>query len=90
MCTDLTCEFRAHTKQRKNKLKKQLNNNLFLDNSVIPTDTKQSPKTITVKADSGASRHYFRKQDTACLQNITPTHGPAVYLPNMEILSREL
>ena len=38
---------------------------------------------ITVKLDSGASKHYFRPCDTPALENITSVHnGPNVTLPN--------
>ena len=42
---------------------------------------------ITTKADSGATKHYFRPQDMACLQQIEQTQGPSVFLPNMETIT---
>ena len=37
---------------------------------------------IVAKADSGASRNYWRLQDTKCLKNITNKTGTPVTLPN--------
>ena len=46
---------------------------------VIPTPTS----TIVAKADTGASQHYFRNQDTAALENLQPvSFGPVVNLPD--------
>ena len=42
---------------------------------------------MIVKADSGASRHYFRDCDKHVLQNTVPTKGPTVYLPDMSSLN---
>ena len=42
---------------------------------------------ITTKADSGATKHYFRSQDMACLQQIEQAHGPSVFLPNIETIT---
>jgi len=51
------------------------------NSSTVPLQHNKS--FITVKADSGASKHYFRKSDIACLTKITPIPGPSVYLPDM-------
>ena len=46
-------------------------------NTVIP------PKPIIVKADSGATRHYFTLRDKTALSNIKQIkNGPQVNLPN--------
>ena len=61
-------------------------NNINLSPSKIPP---YSEHHITVKADSGASHHYWRPEDTPCLRNLTSTSsGPTVRLPdNSEILA---
>lgn len=42
------------------------------------------------KADSGASRHYIRTQDTPVLNNVQPTsNGPLVNLPNNSTIKAE-
>ena len=64
------------TKFNLNKINKNLN---LIKYSKFPPKNNY----ITAKADSGATKHYFRTQDMACLQNIKTTHGPSVYLPNM-------
>ena len=64
-----------------NKIKKNLN---LAHSSSVVLSTK--PSFVTVKADSGATKHYFRPQDATCLQNIKPTNGPTIFLPNMETI----
>ena len=60
----------------------KLNNNLNLINSTVVPQT--STPHIVAKADSGTSKHYFRTEDTKCLDNVRKTNGPSVFLPNME------
>ena len=38
--------------------------------------------TVVAKADSGASKHYFRPQDINVLDNIIDEDGPTVALPD--------
>ena len=46
--------------------------------------------TIIAKGDSGATSHYWRDKDRACLKNIISSPGPTVTLPNnTKITSRE-
>ena len=45
-----------------------------------------TPPLPVVKADSGASKHYFRIQDVALLDNVKSASGPTVFLPNNEAL----
>ncbi len=42
---------------------------------------------IIAKDNSGASKHYFRSDDIACLSNVHPTAGPSIYLPNMQSIT---
>ena len=51
------------------------------NSSTVPLQHNKS--FITVKADSGASKHYFRQSDIACLTEIKPIPGPSVYLADM-------
>ena len=37
-----------------------------------------------MKGDSGATSHYVRDQDKACLTNPTPYSGPSVLLPDAD------
>ena len=37
-----------------------------------------------MKGDSGATSHYVRDQDKACLTNLTPYSGPSVLLPDAD------
>jgi len=61
-------------------------NNINLSPSKVPP---YSEHHITVKADSGASHHCWRPEDTPCLRNLTSTSsGPTVRLAdNSEILA---
>ena len=43
-------------------------------------------QSVVAKADSGASRNYWRKQDTKCLTNVQPFTGQPVTLPNKETI----
>ena len=57
----------------------------ILNNMQSTTPTKVDLKlmsTIVAKADSGASKHFWRYQDQHILHNITPCLGPAVGLPD--------
>ena len=38
--------------------------------------------TCIAKADSGATNHYFRLNDSFILEHISPTNGPQIRLPN--------
>ena len=55
-------------------------------NYIKPSPSKIPPCSkhhITVKADSGASHHYWRPLDTLCLRNLKSTSsGPTVRLPD--------
>ena len=42
----------------------------------------ENENLVIAKADSGATAHYWRLQDTACLHNIKNSEGPTVQLPN--------
>ena len=45
------------------------------------------PQTIITKADSGASQHFFKHDDSDALNNCMPTmSGPYVRLPNDDII----
>ena len=61
-----------------NKITNILN---LLNTSIVPSFKKSY---VTAKADSGATKHYFRPQDKICMDNITPQQAPTVFLPNME------
>ena len=59
-------------------------------NQLISTSVSSSvvPPNITIaKADSGASKHYFRKEDQICLQQCTPSAGPTVHSPNLDTIT---
>ena len=48
----------------------------------------QSTCAIVVKADSGASRHYFKPQDKCVLLNCKPTsHSSSIHLPDNSIIT---
>ena len=66
--------------QKLNKINHTLNN--YNISKVPPTQNN----SITIKADSGAAKHYFREEDIDCLSDIQPTNGPVVYLPNMNTI----
>ena len=66
--------------QKLNKINHTLNN---YNISKVPSTQNIS---ITIKADSGTTKYYFRKEDIDCLSDIHPTNGPAVYLPNMNTI----
>ena len=54
----------------------------LLQEKINSRRTKHTWRVITAKADSGASRHFWRACDKAILQNIRPIIGPKVALPN--------
>ena len=48
-------------------------------------------KPIILKADTGATGHYIKPSDMTILHNLLPTTtGPAVRLPNNEIMQAKL
>ncbi len=49
----------------------------------IPSSSDPLQNTVVAKADSGASRHYFRQCDKHVLTDSRPTFGPSVFLPNI-------
>ena len=55
--------------------------------SIIQSLPPFSSHPAIFKADSGASKHFVRQQDSTCLSNVTPlTHGPRAKLPNNEYI----
>ena len=53
----------------------------FCNNALIPT------RPVFAKADSGASKHFFRQNDIHVLRNVTnDTQGPTVMLPDMSTI----
>ena len=42
---------------------------------------------VIVKGDSGATSHYWRKQDKDCLEQVENAPGPTVTLPNNETIT---
>ena len=68
------------------KLTQQLNST----QSVVPPKTLKEPPPVKViaKADSGASRHYFRATDIQALKRVRfDPNGPTVHLPNNETIT---
>ena len=61
------------------KIKNNLSTNLSL--SLVPQVSNNTP-TVIAKADSGASRHYFRKCDQHVLTNLNEDITTSVQLPN--------
>ena len=78
-----------------------VNNYIKLENTLAykklfintPITTRHSLPTplITAKADSGASKHYFRTRDQFALRAIKnlPNGGPIVHLPNNMTMQAE-
>ena len=58
---------------------KQLLNNLAL---LPPNSLQKLPHTIIAKADSGASKYFWRDYDKHLLSNIQKILGPPVALPD--------
>ena len=60
-----------------------------LTSVVPPQQTNQSiaASTTIAKADSGASKHYFKEKDSEHLQQCTQAPGPTVHLPNGETIT---
>ena len=54
-------------------------------NPSVPSSAKNY--TTTAKADSAASRHYWRTQDMDALTEIVPYKGPSVTLPDNSTIS---
>ena len=63
-------------------------NNLFNVNSnKLTSSSVAQHNSVVLKANTGASRHYFRKQDTSILKNVTKIkNGAKVHLPNNAVL----
>ena len=58
----------------------------YLQTQSTPSIALNMFTTIIAKADSGASKHFFRYQDRHVLQNITPCLGPPVGLPDGTVI----
>ena len=51
--------------------------------SKIPADNpNKNLKVVIAKGDSTASGHYWREEDSDCLQNVIDKKGPGVTLPD--------
>ena len=55
--------------------------------TILPVVPPTHFSTLSAKADSGATSHYFTPNDAHILQNLTNTAGPIVALPNNETLA---
>ena len=55
--------------------------------ALLPAPTQNDADVIAMKADSGATSHYIRPQDTSFLQNIQTFNGPKVFQPDKTTLS---
>ena len=62
-----------------NKIKQQLK--LPQNLSANPPINLRTPICIA-KADSGATNHYFRPNDSSTLEHVSPANGPQIMLPN--------
>ena len=75
------------TKQSKVKLHNnntKIVNNLFTNKTSYCNTASIPQKSILAKADSGASKHFFRVNDSHVLDNVVDdTTGPTVMLPDM-------
>ena len=73
------CSWKDGTESSLLKIKQNLNTL-----SIVPLLTSNP---VIAKADSGASNHYWRPQDTHCLTNLRQYSGPSVILPDADTLS---
>ena len=61
--------------------------NFKIANTFTNHNSSVIPPLPVVKADSGASRHYFRPEDSHVLKNLNTQPGPTVQLPDNSTLS---
>ena len=57
---------------------------LIINYSPVVSHTNKQACTIYAKGNIAASQHYWREEDSTCLNTILEKLGPSVLLPNAE------